>query len=100
MVLFCKMLSDWWRIDPANSSWVDLWVSDPSGIYSYIDKSGDPSVNLADSAFTQIAMPSVTGAFYGLAFAPSPVPEPSALILTGAGAFCLMVVRRRRGNSE
>lgn len=80
--------------DPTNSSWVDLYVSDPSGIYSYIDKSGDPTIGIAANSFTQIATPGDQGAFYGLAY--SPVPEPTCVGILGLGAMGLLSRRGRK----
>ncbi len=61
-------------IDSINPAWVDIYVSGSNGIYSYVDKSGDPTTALATSgSFTQIAMPQTTDmAFYGMALAPAP----------------------------
>jgi PEP-CTERM motif len=85
------------QIDPSNSAWVDLFVSGTNGIYSYIDKSGDPLTGLGANVFTPIATPlSSDYAFYGMAPAPKAVPEPSSLILAGAGAVGLLEGWRRR----
>jgi PEP-CTERM motif len=90
------------QIDPSNSSWVDLFVSGTNGIYSYIDKSGDPLTGVGANVFTPIAAPlSSDYAFYGMAPAPKAVPEPSSLILAGAGAVGLLAGwRRRRQNVQ
>ena len=76
---------------PAGKTWIDLWVSDPSGIYSYVDESNDPLTPLPASAFAQIATPDANGAFYGLAFAPTAaVPEPASISLLILGAITLL----------
>jgi hypothetical protein len=82
--------------DKTNSSWVDLYISDPTGIYSYIDKSGDPSTAIPANAFTQIATPNDQGAFYGMAFAPTAVPEPASIGILGLGALALLGRRSRK----
>ena len=74
-----------------------MFVSGTNGIYSYIDKSGDPLTGLGANVFTPIASPlSSDYAFYGMASAPKAVPEPSSLILAGAGALGLLAGWRCR----
>src|SRR5262249_13235374 len=86
------------QVDPTNSSWVDLFVSGSNGIYSYIDKSGDPLTGIAANSFSQIATPLTSDyAFYGMAAAPVAVPEPGSIVLAGAGAIGLgLAICRRR----
>ncbi len=81
--------------DATNPAWIDLFVSGQEGIYSYIDKSGDPLAALSANQFTLLAGAPTDGAFYGLALAPSAVvPEPTSLGLLAVGAVAMM--RRRR----
>lgn len=84
-------------IDPTNPDWVDIYVSGQNGIYSYVDKSGDPTTGIANNAFSILATPNSAdnAAFYGMAFAPTAaVPEPATLGLIGLAALPLL--RRRR----
>ena len=85
-------------IDPTNPSWVDIYVSGQNGIYSYIDKSGDPTTGIAANAFSILASPNPNddAAFYGIAMAPTAaVPEPASLGLIGLAALPLLRRRRR-----
>ncbi|HEY1923316.1 MAG TPA: dockerin type I domain-containing protein [Tepidisphaeraceae bacterium] len=56
--------------DPTNPSWVDLTVSGQNGIYSYIDKSGDPETALAANAFTLQITPTSNESFFGMTQVP------------------------------
>ena len=84
-------------IDPRNPSWVDIDVSGSNGIYSYVDTSGDPLTAIAAGSFTLLATPQDSNmAFYGMALAPSAVPEPSSIALAVVGSVCGLAVWRRR----
>lgn len=63
------------RIDPTNSSWVDLFVQNSSGVYLGIDKSGTSNGSFGTLSFTKIISSAADGStnFYGLSFAPTPL---------------------------
>ncbi len=81
--------------DPSNPAAVDLYVSGENGIYSFVDASGDPAAPLPANAFTLLVAAPANEAFYGLAPAPSAVPEPAAACLVAAGAVAALPRRRR-----
>ncbi len=57
--------------DPTNPSWVDITVSGEEGIYTYIDKSGDPETNIT-GGFSQLVAPPNNTSFYGMTQEPGP----------------------------
>ncbi|HEY2881642.1 MAG TPA: PEP-CTERM sorting domain-containing protein [Pirellulales bacterium] len=71
------------KIDPDNSSWVDLFVQNANGVYFSIDKSGTNGGDFGALTFHQIINATGDTSFYGLA--PAPVPEPSTFVLAGIG---------------
>jgi hypothetical protein len=67
------------------------------GIFKAVDSTGynvAPTASFGTSAF--IALPDANTQFRGVAFAPSAVPEPSALALLGLGATALVRRSRRK----
>ncbi|HUO08659.1 MAG TPA: hypothetical protein VM008_10195 [Phycisphaerae bacterium] len=61
--------------DPTNPSWVDIYVSGQSGVYKYIDESGDPTAlitanNSSSSMSTFFTPQDSNEAFYGMTMAP------------------------------
>ena len=73
--------------DPSNPNDVDIAVSGTNGIYTYEDLSGSTGAIPSD-AFTQVVAPASNEAFYGIATAPSAVPEPSSIVLVLVGCVC------------
>jgi hypothetical protein len=57
-------------VDPTNSSWVDLTVSGTNGVYTYIDKSGDPTTGLTSNAFNLAFSAPTNEQFRGAAVVP------------------------------
>jgi hypothetical protein len=82
-------------VDPSNPNYVDLTVSGTNGIYTYEDESGSTGAIPANS-FTDLVSPSSNEAFYGIALAPSAVPEPASISLIAVGAIALLGRRNRR----
>jgi PEP-CTERM motif len=87
------------RIDPTNPTWVDLFLNDTSGVYFAIDKSGSATGSISALSFTKIISTTADTAFYGIASAPSPVPEPSTLALLAVGGLVAGVAVRRRASA-
>ncbi len=65
------------QTDPANSSWVDIFVQTATGVYTAIDKSGASNADFGNLTFTQIASSSNDTSFYGLTMIP---PAPQTLV--------------------
>lgn len=86
------------NIDPTNSSWVDLFVVAADGVYLAIDKSGSPNGSFGTLSFTKIISAAADGSttFYGIANAPTAVPEPGTIVLAGLGIVGLVVARLRK----
>ncbi len=59
------------QTDPANSSWVDIFVQTATGVYAAIDKSGASNTDFGNLTFTQIASSTNDTNFYGLALIPA-----------------------------
>ncbi|HVU86172.1 MAG TPA: dockerin type I domain-containing protein [Pirellulales bacterium] len=59
------------RIDPTNSSWVDIFLQTTTGVYSAIDKSGASNAGFGSLQFTQIVSSTSDTSFYGLALIPT-----------------------------
>jgi autotransporter-associated beta strand protein len=68
-------------VDPTNPAWVDLTISGQNGVYSYIDKSGDPETGLPGGAFTQLITTPSYASFYGM----TQDPGPANLVWAKAG---------------
>ncbi len=86
------------RIDPNNSTWVDLFLQDSTGVYFAIDQSGTSTGSISTLSFTKIigtaGLPLETGgALYGVSLAP--VPEPSSIVLAIAGGMLSLAAARR-----
>ncbi len=64
------------------------------GIYSVLDATGYGGIPTATPSII-VALAAST-AFRGIDFAPTPVPEPSTLVLAGFGGLGLLVMARRR----
>ncbi|MES1212972.1 MAG: dockerin type I domain-containing protein [Singulisphaera sp.] len=62
------------RIDPTNSSWVDIFLQTTTGVYSAIDKSGASNADFGALQFTQIISSTSDTNFYGLALIPAAQP--------------------------
>jgi hypothetical protein len=89
--------------DASITNAMDIYVSTPSGVYEATDTSGTASGTIANDSFTDLFGPNDSGStdltdenFYGLAFAPTAVPEPATVSLMAAGAAGLLARRRRR----
>jgi PEP-CTERM motif len=82
--------------DPTNPGWVDITVSGSNGIYTYIDKSGDPESAIPSDAFTLAVAAPDNEAFYGIALAPTAVPEPASIGMVALGGAALLARRRRK----
>jgi len=65
------------RIDPTNSSWVDIFVQTETGIYAAIDKSGTSNGSFGSLTFTKIISSTDDTNFYGLTMVPG-VPQTLA----------------------
>jgi len=64
-------------------------------LFSLID------MGVAGQSLTSIATPGANFAFRGVAFSPSPVPEPTSLLAFGAGTLLFgNWVRRRRNKAK
>jgi len=89
------------NIDPTNSTWVDLYVVASDGVYFAIDKSGSPNGSFGTLSFTKIISAAADGSttFYGIANAPTAVPEPGTLVLGGLGILGFVVARLRQRRS-
>jgi autotransporter-associated beta strand protein len=62
------------KVDPTNPAWVDLTVSGENGVYTYIDKSGDPETALSgNGVFSQLITPASYATFRGMTQDPGPV---------------------------
>jgi hypothetical protein len=84
-------------VDPTNPDWVDLTVSGTNGVYTYIDKTGDPETAIPSSggfaSFTDLINAPTNEQFYGVATA---VPEPASVGVIALGAMGLLARHRAR----
>jgi hypothetical protein len=80
--------------DPTNPNWVDITVSGTNSVYTYVDQGG-PTGAIPANAFADLIDAPANEQFYGVAVAPTAVPEPTCIGLLGLGAMGLMARRRR-----